>query len=58
MNDLECNNENIKEFNRDNVLVMVTTNNRQKYIALCKVIIDKGCKLFKINLQAITMNIY
>lgn len=31
-------NENIKGFNRNDTLAMVHTENRQKYIVLCKVV--------------------
>ena len=31
-------NENIKEFNKGDILAMVPTSNRQKYIVLCKVV--------------------
>lgn len=31
-------NENIKDFNRNDTLAMVLTENRQKYIVLCKVV--------------------
>ena len=31
-------NENIKEFNKGDILAMVATTNKQKYIILCKVV--------------------